>query len=91
VIKRLDTRNERTLRGQRPQESTSLRISSLYAGRKRFRRLRLMVDADLLGETQGGEAPASGIVGGLMDHPLLEVFRYRDGGPPIELARDDAG
>lgn len=56
--------------------------TELFKVDKTLRRLRVVVDADLL----AGPVPAAltpiGLLGGLLTHDDLEVWRYADGGPP---------
>lgn len=71
--------------------------SQLFAPRKAFRKMRVMVDAELVAPepTWPPSAPRD-LLGGLIEHELVETYRYSDGGPHqqcwlLPLNRTSAG
>ena len=56
----------------------------LYGGRRPFRKIRVMVDNELLDATPVGQAPATErqLLTELLVHELVRLIKYADDGPP---------
>src|SRR4051794_35125775 len=56
----------------------------LYGGRRPFRKIRVMVDNELLDATPVGQAPATErqLLTELLAHELIRLIKYADDGPP---------
>lgn len=86
MVRRLDvTSSRRTNRADWP--SDDLKTGHLFAARTRFRRLIVVVDAELL---EAPAEPTAGItrpqlLGELLDNDLIRTFRYSDDGPPASV------
>ena len=92
VIKRLDLTSERRhdVVWSEPDQS-QLRTTHLFDGRLPYRKLRAMVDVDLLRADYSIFATPEDLLTELLGHPLVEVFRYSDDGPPSDLTPSDGG
>lgn len=92
VIKRLDMTSERRHDDVWPEpDGPNRRNAYLFAGRKPYRKLRVMVDFDLLTANDSVFVTTEDLVTELLGHPLVELFRYSDTGPPAGLAPGDGG
>jgi hypothetical protein len=93
VIKRLKSADDgRHHEEQWPEVSEHRRERYLYAGRRPFRKMRVMVDFELLEAAPPQEAPtARQLLTELLEHELVSTFRYADGGPPPGIVPDPDG
>lgn len=60
--------------------------SHLFAGRKSFRKIVVMIDAELIDDHRG-HVPASKrqLLSGLLHHDLVRLYRYADDGPSPDV------
>ncbi|MEX2622358.1 MAG: hypothetical protein WD651_01365 [Acidimicrobiia bacterium] len=59
----------------------------LFAGRTPFRKVRVMVDADLLEKPEPPKPPTKKhLLSDLLEIGLVELFRYADNGPRPEVS-----
>jgi hypothetical protein len=87
MIKRLKINDDgRTHRPQWPDERHGRRDHHLYEARHPFRRMRVMVDYDVLTKH---DAPECDLLAGLLQHPLVSSFKYADGELPSPLCQRD--
>jgi len=61
----------------------------LFSGRQPYRTLVVMLDAELL-ESESPATPMDpvGVLAGLLSHPLVQLYRYADAGPPDSVEPD---
>lgn len=85
MIKRLDVSNP-TAREKWPVDDNPFRKRHLFAGRKRFRKLQVMIDAALLTTHETLPETQAELLAELLDDPLIDVIRYADEGPPPSVA-----
>ncbi|MEV4348328.1 hypothetical protein AB0J83_28050 [Actinoplanes sp. NPDC049596] len=57
-----------------------------FDGQRRLRKLRVLIDADAWPAVASGKFTLNEILAGLLTDPSVEFWRYRDNGPPDELA-----
>lgn len=86
MIKRLDVSNPRPPRERWPVDDDPFRKRHLFTGRKRFRKLRVMIDASLLTTHETLPDTQVKLLTELLDDPLIDVIRYADEGPPSGVA-----
>jgi hypothetical protein len=61
--------------------------TTVFSPRPPLRKLVVVIDHELLGATALRRSSASGLLGGLISHPYVEVFRISDDGPPNGIDR----
>jgi hypothetical protein len=61
--------------------------STAFSPRPPLRKLVVVIDNELLTGVDDGSADEMGLLGGLLSHPYLQLFRYHDGGPPEDVPR----
>lgn len=90
LIHRLKVKDGEDLRPQWP--SNPDRSAEIYQGRHPLRRLKVMVDADLVDQPAqpGRIGEQAMLLGELLRHPLIRSQRYRDDGPPPHVIPDPA-
>lgn len=93
MIKRLKSTDDgRRHEEQWPEVSEHRREQHLYAGRRPFRKMRVMVDFALLEAAPEREAPTDRqLLTELLEHELVSTFRYADDGPPPGIAPEPDG
>lgn len=66
-------------------EPTKEEGSHLFAARPQFRKLVVMIDDELLVATRSKPIKKNELVADLLDSQLIDMYRYRDDGPPMSL------
>lgn len=64
---------------------------ALFEERPALRKLVVLVDADLLASVEDPGITQSILLTGLLMHPYIRLFRYRDEGPPPDAPRREYG
>ncbi len=89
MVRRLDLRTDGRLHRAEWVDSET-NASHLFAARKPYRKIVVMVDDDVLASSNGstGLSKAS-LLADLLDHECVRTYRYADSGPPEGTARVD--
>jgi hypothetical protein len=74
-----------------PQAGIPGKDSSLFASRSSLRKLRVLVDAELLDLLEMTTISSDLILAGLLTHPLISLYRYADDGPSGDLSPREYG
>ena len=64
---------------------------ALFESRPPLRKLVVLADADLLSAPDDQTLSRKAILTGLLAHPYIKLFRYRDEGPPVDVLRESYG
>ena len=93
MIRRLKFRRDgRRQRDRWFEEEPSHTGVELYVGRTPLRKIRIMVDAELLTSgTVSDEMSPRELMTDLLDHELVSTFRYADSGPPNTAVPNEHG
>jgi hypothetical protein len=62
----------------------------LYLGRQQYRRIVVLLDADVLPEVVLAAWGKAFLLGGLLTLDVVECFKYADDGPPADAARESS-
>ena len=72
-----------------PRKDVTGKGSALFVSRLSLRKLRVLIDADLLKSLGTPEITGDLLLAGLLTHPLISLHRYADDGPPSDLSPRD--
>jgi hypothetical protein len=61
---------------------------ALFEARPGFRKLVVLADADVLVVPGNDALSPAAVLTGLLTHPYIDVYRYRDEGPPADAPRE---
>ena len=89
VVRRLDLRNDGRLHRAEWVDSET-KAPHLFATRKPYRNIVVMVDNDVLVSADGStEFSKATLLADLLDHECVRIYRYADNGPPAGTAAVD--
>ena len=92
ALKRIRFQSSGRFDDEWPLEDEPTRSHHLYHGRLPYRKMRVVVDADLLKDVGSPtELAARNLLSCLLEHRLLSVLRYADEGPDSSVERNRDG
>lgn len=74
-----------------PERGTPGRELPLFASRSSLRKLRVLIDVDVLESLKTTSITSDLILAGLLTHPLVTFYRYADEGPPPKIKAREYG